>query len=709
TRIEVLALDGAAASAAAAAGAFAVPAQSPVVAEPDFVAPAKDVEFKVSEPMFAPKEVRLDADDSTEEIAEPSPAPARRAPQPDVDELYGAVAQALKREGDDPDADHAGRERLFKACRAAMDRTPQMLPVWVSLLHDKNQSAHDVVEQITGELSTDISDLGAESRGVVEYVLQQFQRETGVDLRGDALAVQRIADAAEEAVPRLHRRGWDEINLPFITAAGSGPLHLNVRVIPSAVGLTRQHQVQPGQQRAHFQVLPGGKQVKAGGCGPVVIALVIVGFVVTLAVVIAAFASMADPEPWPDTDWAELPQPNVKDAPLARNSPAPANNKARSEPPQTKRLSAERIRELEAALKSLADNVKDENAAESLASLEAIEAECEGVSQHGLRWPLERARTNVELAIMRIMQERYGRDNRGIYELTEQHHYAEAARRLADLETYLNQTATHKNLADRMAMDEYVRDQPDRIRKASAEYLATTLLATDQQLALCDYTRAAASLAALADNAVLDDASVKLFRTEADHWRAQADKQWKGELPAPTKPFDTRKDRLPPAPISTMLPKGEATAIEARRALDKRLEQRAKAKSLQGTEVPYLGGKVQFDVPDDWRLRMLVTRPCAPGDATFQYELRLGLHQLPAQVRLRLYGELAPSRDELLAMVLYAFENGLLDDAQRLACELWKRDESVKADLDGLLATKLKIAVPEGGFIEREGKLVAPD
>jgi hypothetical protein len=82
-------------------------------------------------------------------------------------------------------------------------------------------------------------------------------------------------------------------------------------------------------------------------------------------------------------------------------------------------------------------------------------------------------------------------------------------------------------------------------------------------------------------------------------------------------------------------------------------------------------------------------------------------HQVPPHTLVSLYEGIEPTRDELLATLMICFQNGLVEDARRLACKLWHADESVKADLDQLLATKLSIEVPEGGFIEKDGKLVA--
>ena len=61
---------------------------------------------------------------------------------------------------------------------------------------------------------------------IVEWIAREFQNETGIDLRADRLALQRLRDAAEKAKIELSTTMETEINLPFITADASGPKHL---------------------------------------------------------------------------------------------------------------------------------------------------------------------------------------------------------------------------------------------------------------------------------------------------------------------------------------------------------------------------------------------------------------------------------------------------------------------------------------------------
>jgi molecular chaperone DnaK len=65
---------------------------------------------------------------------------------------------------------------------------------------------------------------------IVDYLANEFKKESGIDLRGDKLALQRLKEAAEKAKIELSSTSQTEINLPFITADKSGPKHLTMKL-----------------------------------------------------------------------------------------------------------------------------------------------------------------------------------------------------------------------------------------------------------------------------------------------------------------------------------------------------------------------------------------------------------------------------------------------------------------------------------------------
>ena len=65
---------------------------------------------------------------------------------------------------------------------------------------------------------------------LVDYLASEFKKESGIDLRSDKLALQRLKEAAEKAKIELSSTTQTEINLPFITADKSGPKHLTMKL-----------------------------------------------------------------------------------------------------------------------------------------------------------------------------------------------------------------------------------------------------------------------------------------------------------------------------------------------------------------------------------------------------------------------------------------------------------------------------------------------
>ena len=65
---------------------------------------------------------------------------------------------------------------------------------------------------------------------LIEWLVEEFRRDQGIDLSKDRMALQRLKEAAEKAKCELSTTQESEINLPFITADASGPKHLNVRL-----------------------------------------------------------------------------------------------------------------------------------------------------------------------------------------------------------------------------------------------------------------------------------------------------------------------------------------------------------------------------------------------------------------------------------------------------------------------------------------------
>ena len=94
------------------------------------------------------------------------------------------------------------------------------------------------IDEVDGEKSFEVlatngdTHLGGEDfdSRLINYLVDEFKREQGFDLKNDPLAMQRLKEAAEKAKIELSSAQQTDINLPYITADATGPKHLNIKV-----------------------------------------------------------------------------------------------------------------------------------------------------------------------------------------------------------------------------------------------------------------------------------------------------------------------------------------------------------------------------------------------------------------------------------------------------------------------------------------------
>ena len=65
---------------------------------------------------------------------------------------------------------------------------------------------------------------------IMDYLIEEFKKESGVDLTKDVLALQRLKEAAEKAKIELSSSSQTDVNLPYVTADASGPKHMNIKL-----------------------------------------------------------------------------------------------------------------------------------------------------------------------------------------------------------------------------------------------------------------------------------------------------------------------------------------------------------------------------------------------------------------------------------------------------------------------------------------------
>ena len=102
----------------------------------------------------------------------------------------------------------------------------------VSVLESTNDEEGQVfsVESINGDTHLGGDDFDEE---LINFLAEEFRKQEGIDLRKDPMALQRLKEAAEKAKIELSSAMETTVNLPFITADGSGPKHLNLTITRS--------------------------------------------------------------------------------------------------------------------------------------------------------------------------------------------------------------------------------------------------------------------------------------------------------------------------------------------------------------------------------------------------------------------------------------------------------------------------------------------
>ena len=106
------------------------------------------------------------------------------------------------------------------------------------VVYDLGGGTFDVTVLETGDGVVEVMSTGGDAflggddfdNRLIDYVADEFKSETGVDIKADIMALQRLKDAAEAAKKELSSATETEINLPFITADASGPKHLVMKI-----------------------------------------------------------------------------------------------------------------------------------------------------------------------------------------------------------------------------------------------------------------------------------------------------------------------------------------------------------------------------------------------------------------------------------------------------------------------------------------------
>jgi molecular chaperone DnaK len=120
--------------------------------------------------------------------------------------------------------DKAGKElkiMVFDFGGGTLDVT--VMDMW----HDKEHGSGFEVMSTSGDTQLGGTDMDSK---LIDYIISEFKKQEGIDLRNDKMAMQRLRDGAEKAKVELSSTLTTDINLPFITADSTGPKHLTMTI-----------------------------------------------------------------------------------------------------------------------------------------------------------------------------------------------------------------------------------------------------------------------------------------------------------------------------------------------------------------------------------------------------------------------------------------------------------------------------------------------
>jgi molecular chaperone DnaK len=97
---------------------------------------------------------------------------------------------------------------------------------------------------------------------IIDHLIKEFKSTTGIDLKNDSIALQRLKEAAEKAKIELSSKDLAEINLPYITADATGPKHLNIELTRAKLESLVEHLIEQTLEPCRIALQDSGKTIK---------------------------------------------------------------------------------------------------------------------------------------------------------------------------------------------------------------------------------------------------------------------------------------------------------------------------------------------------------------------------------------------------------------------------------------------------------------
>ncbi len=96
---------------------------------------------------------------------------------------------------------------------------------------------------------------------IIDYLIKEFKSNTGIDLKNDSIALQRLKEASEKAKIELSSKDIAEINLPYITADSSGPKHLNIELTRAKLESLVEHLIEQTLEPCRIAIQDSKKDI----------------------------------------------------------------------------------------------------------------------------------------------------------------------------------------------------------------------------------------------------------------------------------------------------------------------------------------------------------------------------------------------------------------------------------------------------------------
>ncbi len=216
--------------------------------------------------------------------------------------------------------------------------------------------------------------------------------------------------------------------------------------------------------------------------------------------------------------------------------------------------------------------------------------------------------------------------------------------------------------------------------------------------------------------AILDPADRRLYDAKRDqlislrdsHGIAKVEKPVVDDVPDITKKFKKDESKLPGR--NPLFPDGAASEAQLKVALISRLIQATIDKKLTDTDFLWRGDKARIMRGTTERIYFDVSTKDKRTGNEIAFGTSKAWDELKPDEMLQLFDRVPElTAEERLAISVYAFDAGLTDEGSRRAFNVLRARNDWKEGIDILIATKRRIPLPEGGFVEFEGMLVTPD